>query len=43
MFELPSQKVLGKKNLVTLHPRQGNLQQWNIFTGVNQTSHYYTK
>jgi hypothetical protein len=47
IFELPLQKFWAKKNpckkSADLHPRQGNLQQWNIFTGLNQTSHYYTK
>jgi hypothetical protein len=37
-----SPKIPCKKS-ADLHPRQGNLQQWNIFTGLNQTSHYYTK
>jgi hypothetical protein len=31
------------KKSADLHHGQGNLQQWNIYTGLNQTSHYYTK
>jgi hypothetical protein len=39
--------ILGEKkpckNSADLHPRQGNLLQWNIFTGLNKTSLYFTK
>jgi hypothetical protein len=31
------------KKSADLHPRQGNLLHWNIFTGLNETSLYYTK
>jgi hypothetical protein len=38
-------KYFGGKNTLEksadLHPRQGNLLQWNIFTGLNETSLYY--
>jgi hypothetical protein len=42
-----SSKHFWQKNLVKksddLHPRQGNLLQRNIFTGLNKTSLYNTK
>jgi hypothetical protein len=47
MFELLLQTFWAKKNLVKslliLHPRHGNLLQWNIFTGLNKTSLHFTK
>jgi hypothetical protein len=40
-------KHFGRKNpckkSADLHPRQGNLLHWNIFTGLNKTSFHYTK
>jgi hypothetical protein len=31
------------KKSADLHPRQGDLLHWNIFTGLNKTSLRYTK
>jgi hypothetical protein len=46
MFELllPTfwAKKLVKKS-ADLHPRQGNLLHWKIFTGLNKTSLHFTK
>jgi hypothetical protein len=36
------EKKLSKKS-ADLHPRQGNLLHWNIFTGLNKTSLRVTK
>jgi hypothetical protein len=45
IFELLLQtfwaKKPGKKS-ADLHPRQGNLLHWNIFTGLNKTSLHFT-
>jgi hypothetical protein len=42
-----SSKHFGRKKTckksADLHPRQGNLQQRNIFTGLSKTSLYNTK
>jgi hypothetical protein len=42
IFELLLQTFWAKKNpckkSADLHPRQGNLLHWNIFTGLNETS-----
>jgi hypothetical protein len=42
MFELLLQTFWAKKKLckksADLHPRQGKLLRWNIFTGLNKTS-----
>jgi hypothetical protein len=46
MFALVQQTFLAKKpckKSADLCPRQGNLPQRNIFTGLNQTSLYNTK
>jgi hypothetical protein len=46
MFELLLQTFWAKnpcKKSAYLHPRQGNLLQWNIFTGLNKTSLHLTK
>jgi hypothetical protein len=31
------------KKAADLHPRQGNLLHWNVFTWLNKTSLHYTK
>jgi hypothetical protein len=46
MFELLLQKFWGKKpskKSADLHPRQGNLLNWNIFTGLNKTFLHFTQ
>jgi hypothetical protein len=46
MFALAQQTFLAKnpcKKSADLHPRQGNLLQRNIFTGLNKTSLYNTE
>jgi hypothetical protein len=47
MFELLLQTFWAKKKTckksADLHPRQGNLLQWNIFTGLNKTYLHFTK
>jgi hypothetical protein len=47
MFELLLQTFWANKNpckkSANLHPRQGNLLHWNIFTGLNKTSLHFTK
>jgi hypothetical protein len=47
MFELLLQTFWAKKKSckksADLHPRQGNLLLWNIFTGLNKTSLHFTK
>jgi hypothetical protein len=41
MFELLLQTFWAKK--IVVKSRQGNLLHWNVFTGLNKTSLYYTK
>jgi hypothetical protein len=46
MFALFQKTFLAKKTCkksADLHPRQGNLLQWKILTGLNKTSPYNTK
>jgi hypothetical protein len=46
MFELLLQTFWAKKTCkkaAELHPRQGNLLHWNIFTRLNKTSLHFTK
>jgi hypothetical protein len=47
MFELLLQTFWAKKKpcekSADLHPRQGNLPHWNIFTGLNITSLHFAK
>jgi hypothetical protein len=45
MFEQLLQTFWAKKprkKSADLHPRQGNLLHWNIFTGLNKTSLHFT-
>jgi hypothetical protein len=45
MFELLLQTFWAKKTQKSadLHPGQGNLLHWSIFTGLNKTSLHFTK